>query len=75
LRAGLGFSDAELVSLALLDGVIAVDADRGLVTVQAGARVSQVRGCSIIMRLRVVIRVGSYIRGSLGVPEGFLRGS
>jgi len=39
---GVGFSDEELVNLAMLDQVVNVDAERGLVTVQAGARVSQV---------------------------------
>eukprot|EP00976_Prorocentrum_cordatum_P039605 804886-Prorocentrum_minimum.AAC.3 len=43
LRAGMGFSDEELVNLAMLDDVVSVDADNHLVTIQAGARVSQVR--------------------------------
>jgi L-galactono-1,4-lactone dehydrogenase len=40
--AGVGFSDAELVNLALMDQVVEVDAHRRQVRVQAGARVSQV---------------------------------
>lgn len=41
---GLAFCEDGMVSLALLDRIVSLDSDKQQVTVQAGARVEEVRG-------------------------------
>ena len=53
---GLGMAEEGMLSLSHVDQVLAIDPQKQTVTVQAGARVSQVRGEAWLARLDMQIR-------------------